>query len=283
MIYKGDFVKRFQLGSIALISLTVVGCSFSADVKTGSNEDAQTTETSPNASSTTNRSVWTDSTGAVNSIVNERKTVAGKGVRYSSRSINGVETKLEAPVDVIFLKGKPVKWPANAVVSLSEKRIGVTQSGELRPDGAQMKIWMKRGNSFEPGTAEDQKWADRLLAVSNLDDTPEAEKKKEAAKYNLTDPQFAKNLAALQYTKDVTEVVSEKAKARALTAKEQIALIDLVFDKVHYDKDQKAILLQLIHRKDLSKEASKHLLDNLERIHYAADRKLIQRELFETK
>ena len=50
--------------------------------------------------------------------------------------------------------------------------------------------------------------------------------------------------------------------------------------RVDYDKDQKVILLALIHRKDLAKNASAHLLDKLDEIHYEADRKEVQRELF---
>ena len=37
----------------------------------------------------------------------------------------------------------------------------------------------------------------------------------------------------------------------------------------------------LIHRKDLAKDASAHLLDKLDKIHYKEDQKLIQRELFD--
>jgi hypothetical protein len=96
------------------------------------------------------------------------------------------------------MKDVLTKWPANAVVSLSEKRNGATKFGELRSDGTQMKIWSKQGNTFAPGNAEDQKWADGLLSAFNLDDTPEPEKKKEAAQYGLDDPQFAQKLATLE-------------------------------------------------------------------------------------
>ncbi len=287
--------------TICLSSLALVGCnhSFTVDVKsdprtgttvvqsteTSSNSSSQSSFSFPsNSSSTSSSSVWKDTAGGlVNSIVNGRTTVNGKGVRYSSRSGNGVEIKLEAPADITFLKGKPTKWSTNEVVTLSEERNGTTKFGELRPDGTQMVVWIKHGNSFKPGTAEEQKWSDQLLAAFKLDDTPEPDKKKDAANYKLDDPKFAQKLAALHYAKDITELINAKANAPSLTAEEQTALIDLVFGKVHYAKDQKAILLQLIHRKDLSKEASRHLLDNLDHIHCKADQKLIQRELFDAK
>lgn len=280
--------RLFLIVSIAVFSLVSAGCTINVNVKPGAptGEDEERGASSAVSESSTGSAVQIYSTGlnetpAVNSTVNGSLTGPdGKEVRYSSRSVNGVEAKLEAPKSVIFVKGKLAKCPADAVISLSEKRNDAFRVGQLRPDGEQVRIWMKHGDSFQLGSAEDQAWADKLLSTFNLDDTPEPEKIQQADKYRLGDPQFAKQLSALHYSKDVTDLVSKKATASSLTATEQVALIDLVFDKIHYEKDRKAILLQLIHRKDLTKQASTHLLDNLERVHYENDRKLIQRELF---
>ncbi len=296
-------MNRLRLVSaVTLVSVALGGCTTHTDLKTnyqtGSTaaeaEQTSSSDSSPassssdySSSSSFSSSLSTGSSSSIetgaSSVTNGRSIVNGKGVRFAARSINGVETKLEAPGDVIFLKGNPTKWPADALVSLSETRDGATKRGELRPAGTQMKVWMRHGNSFEPGTAEDQEWADRLLQGFKLDDTPESEKKKAVAECDVTDPQFAQKLATLHSSKDVTDVMTEKVKAPSLTTKEQIALIDLVFDKIHYQKDKTAILLQLIQRKDLSKEASAHLLDNLDRIYDKADYKLLQRELFNRK
>lgn len=276
------FLRSVQpIVSILLVSLACGGCNNSFEVKSDSKSGLTYNSTTKNGSDSVDKSAWTGADGKMNSITNERKVTDGKSMRFSSRTINGVETKIEAPGDVVFLKGKPSKWTANAKVTLYENRDGVKKEGELRPDGEQMKVWMKQGNSFKPGTPEDQAWADKLVATFNFDDTPEPEKKKEVVKLKLGDPQFSQKLSTLHYAKDVAEVITEKAKAPTLSAKEQVALIDVVFEKVHYDKDQKAILLALIHRKDLAKDASAHLLDKLDKIHYKEDQKLIQRELFD--
>jgi hypothetical protein len=278
-------VNRIQsVSSIVLVSLAVCGCSMKWNVKTESSPgsaDIQITTSGKSSVTSTSGSGSITGPGGLNSILNRTKSDHGNGLRYSSRSIDGVESKLETLPDVVFSKGKLAKWPANAVVRIGEKRNGVFKDAELRPQGSQMKVWMKRGSAFEPGSAEDQKWADDLLASFNLDDTPDSETKKEAAKFKVDDPRFAEKLAALHYTKAVTELVTEKAKAPSLNTREQIALIDLVFKKVSYDKNQKAILLELIHRKDLSKEATTHILDNLDKVHYKADQKLLQRALFD--
>lgn len=294
---RADFGNRLSfVVSIVVISLASAGCTTNVNVKSGSQTgdgDRQgtspaITESSTEFSSGSFAFPLHPTTAAEsiqiqggNSIVNGRYTgTDGKEVRYSTRSVNGVEAKLEAPGGVIFLKGKLAKCPADAVISLCEKRNGTMQVGELRPDGAHVRIWMKRGDSFQLGTAEEQAWADNLLSTFKLDDTPEPEKVRQADKYKLGDPQLAKQLATLRYSKDVTELVCKKASVASLSATEQVALIDLVFDKIHYQKDRKAILLDLIHRKDLTKKACTHLLDNLEKVHYESDRKLIQRELF---
>ncbi len=270
----------FSKSSILLASLVLAGCNVSYDVHTDSDSGLSINSSTKNGSKAVDKSTWSVG-GVTNSIVNETRTTNGKTVRFSSRSINGVESKLEAPGEVVFLKGKPAKWTPDAKVVFSEKRNGVLKEAELRPDGAQMKVWIKRGKAFEPGNTEEQAWADKVVSEFNLDDTPEPVKKKEVAKYKLDDPQFAQKLANLHYAKDIAELLNEKAKAPSLSAQEQAALIDLVFDKVHYEKDQKAILETLIARKDLAKEASLHLLDSLDKIHDQEVRKLIQRELFE--
>lgn len=275
-------MKRiYYVSSIALIAAAVAGCNSSFDVKTDSNSGLTINSTTNNGSDSVNKSSWTGSDGKMNSISNEIKVSNGKSMRVSARNINGLETKLEAKGDVVFLKGKATKLPADAKVTLFEKRDGIKKEGELRSDGTQIKVWINKGGKFEPGSAEDQAWADNLVASFNWDDTPDPEKKKELATIKLDDQRFAKKLATLHYAKDITEVLMDKVNSPSLSAAEQAALIDVTLDKVQYDKDQKAILLKLIERKDLSKSASTHLLDNLEKIHYEADRKLIQRKLFD--
>ncbi|HIA55795.1 MAG TPA: hypothetical protein EYN91_27540 [Candidatus Melainabacteria bacterium] len=275
-------MKRFQfISSTVLVALAVSGCNTSFDVKTDSESGLSYNSSTKNGTDAVDKSIWTGKDGKQKSISNEKKISNGKSMRISARNIDGVESKLEAHGDVVFLKGKASKLPADAKVTLFEKREGVSKEGELRAEGSQIKVWMKKGNSYVEGNADDQAWADKLLASFNWDDTPDPEKKKDLAKQKLDDPEFAKKLATLHYSKDVTEVLTEKAKSPTLSAKEQVALIDVVFEKVHYDKDQKAILLALIHRKDLAKDASAHLLDKLDKIHYKEDQKLIQRELFD--
>lgn len=275
-------MKRIScVSSIVLIAVAVAGCNSSFDVKTDSNSGLTINSTTSNGSDSVNKSSWTGADGKMNSISNETKVSNGKIMRVSARNIDGLETKLEAKGDAVFLKGKASKVPADAKVTLFEKRDGVKKEAELRSDGTQIKVWIKKGGKFEPGSEEDQAWADNLVASFNWDDTPDPEKKKELAAIKLDDPRFAKKLANLHYAKDVTEVLMEKVNAPSLSAAEQTALIDVTLEKAQYDKDQKAILLKLIERKDLAKAASTHLLDNLEKIHYEADRKLIQRKLFE--
>lgn len=275
-------MKRISyVSSLALIAVAVAGCNSSFDVKTDSNSGLTINSTTSNGSDSVNKSSWTGADGKLNSISNEIKVSNGKSMRVSTRNINGLETKLEAKGDVVFLKGKATKLPADAKVTLFEKRDGIKKEGELRSDGTQIKVWIKKSGKFEPGSAEDQAWADNLVASFNWDDTPDPEKKKELATIKLDDQRFAKKLATLHYAKDITEVLMDKVNSPSLSAAEQAALIDVTLDKVQYDKDQKAILLKLIERKDLSKSASTHLLDNLEKIHYEADRKLIQRKLFD--
>jgi hypothetical protein len=275
-------VKRISyVSSLALVAVAVAGCNSSFDVKTESNSGLTINSTTSNGSDSVNKSSWTSADGKMNSISNETKVSDGKTMRVSARNINGLETKLEAKGDVVFLKGKASKVPADAKVTLFEKRDGIKKEGELRSDGTQIKVWIKKGGKLEPGTAEDQAWADNLVASFNWDDTPDPEKKKELAAIKVDDPQFSKKLATLHYAKDITEVLMEKVSLPSLSTSEQTALIDATLEKAHYDKDQKAILLKLIERKDLAKAASTHLLDNLEKIHYEADRKLIQRKLFD--
>lgn len=267
--------------SIFVVSLAVAGCNSSFEMHSDSDSGVSINSSTKNGSGSVDKSSWSGPNGTMNSIIKETRTTNGKTTRSSTRNINGVESKLEAPGEVVFLKGKPSKWTADAKVIFSEKRNGILKEGELRPDGTQMKVWIKRGNKFEAGSAEDQAWADKVVSEFNLDDTPEPEKKKEATRYRLDDPQFVQKLASLHYAKDKAALLTEKAQAPSLSAKEQVALIDIVLEKVHYEKDQKAILLALIHRKDLTKEACTHLLDGLDKIHDQEDRKVIQRELFE--
>jgi len=275
-------VKRFHsVGSIILLAVAVAGCNSSIDVKTDSKSGLSFSSSTNNGSDSVDKSTWTGPDGKMNSISNERKVSNGESTRLSVRNINGVEAKLEAHGDVVFLKGRASKLPPGAKVTLFEKSSGVAREGELRSEGSQIQVWMKKGKSFELGTADDQAWADRFLASFGWDDTPDPQKKKELATIRLDDTRFAKKLATLHYSKDIAEVLTQKAKSPDLSAKEQVSLIDLVLEKAHYDDDKKAILLELIRRKDLAKEASMHLLDNLEKIGYEADRKRIQRELFE--
>lgn len=275
-------VKRFHsVSSMILLAAAVTGCNSSIDVKTDSESGLTYNSSTRNGTDSVDKSSWTGPDGKMNSITNEKKVSNGESTRISVRNINGVESRLEAHGDVVFLKGLVSKLPSGAKVTIFEKSNGVAREGELRVEGTQIRVWMKTGKSFEPGTANDQAWADKLLASFGWDDTPDPQKKKELATLRLDDPQFAKKLVTLHYSKDIAEVLTEKAKSPALSAKEQVSLIDLVLEKVHYDKDKKAVLLELIHRKDLAKEASMHLLDNLEKINYEADRKQIQRELFE--
>lgn len=264
-----------------LAAMAVAGCNSSIDLKTDSKSGLSFNSSTNNGSDSVDKSSWTGPDGKMNSISNEKKVSNGQSTRISVRNINGVEAKLEAHGDVVFLKGRASKLPSGAKVTLLEKSNGVAREGELRTEGSQIRVWMKRGRSFELGTAADQAWADKLLDSFGWDDTPDPEKKKELATLRLDDSQFAKKLATLHFSKDIAEVLTQRAKSPDLSTKEQIALIDLVLEKVHYDKEKKAILLELIHRKDLAKETSMHLLDNLEKIAYEADRKQIQRELFE--
>lgn len=275
-------MKRFQyVSTMILVAAAVAGCNSSIDVKTDSNSGLSFNSSSHNGTDSVDKSSWTGPNGKMNSISNETKVSKGVSTRISVRNIDGVETKLEAHGDVVFLKGKASQVPDGAKVTLFEKKNGVVKEGELRQEGSQIKVWMKKGKSFEPASAEDQAWADALLASFAWDDTPDPEKKKELSRLKVDDVQFGKKLATLHYANDIAEVLTEKAKAPKLSAKEQIALIDVVLEKARYDKDKKAILLELIHRKDLTKEASTHLLDNLEKINYEEDRKQVQRELFE--
>lgn len=268
------------------IPLILAGCSF--DYEWGSDRSSKENVTAPTASeqstvNTSSVSEWTvpDPHSNSNSIVNGRLTLDGIDIRYSARSINGVEARLETTTDVIFKNGLPIKWPDHAVVKLRERKENVLRVGEMRANGSKLELWMKNADKFERGSKEDESWASRLLLQFKLDDTPEPEKKKDAAKFSVADPNFAKKLETLHYQKDVLELVRQKSQAGSLSAKEQISLIDIALNKLHYEKDKMEILLLLIHRPDFSKVAKVHLIDHLDEIHYAADQKKIQKALLQ--
>lgn len=170
-------------GSSFLVALAVAGCNVSYDVKTsppsisynsssksGSGSTQISSVVTSKSTETTQKSEWSGADGKMNSIVTSKSTKNGIAVRYSERNVDGVQSKIEAKGDITFSKGKPAKWAADAVVKLFEKRKGLMKEGELRPDAKQMKLWMRKGDSFQPGSDEDRAWADELLTKFNLAD-----------------------------------------------------------------------------------------------------------------
>ena len=174
--------------------------------------------------------------------------------RSSMHSENGWERRFDATGSPIFANGKLVKWDPNAVIKLREKKSGVTQEGEYRAEGTKLTLYMKHGAKFEPANASEEKWAKDLLASFHLDDTPEADKEK--------------------------ALMNELA-AQSMSVEQQKAVVDKTFSKLN-DRDlQVRVLQKLIARADFKRDTGHYLMDNIGKVHYEKDQRIIQRALMD--
>lgn len=200
-----------------------------------------------------NWSADVNSSGAKSSFSTDATTLVNSvAKRTSIRKTHDAERILEATGNVKFLKGRPVKWSPESLITLSES--GFTQRvGELRPNGKRLQLFVKRHGKYEPANANDEQWAAQMLSLFNLDDTPESETRREL-QHKCNEP-------------------------KTLSSAQQKALIDDVFSKTNYASDQRNLLLSLIRRKDFTQDAKAYLINRLDKVNYQSDRKRIEHEL----